>query len=81
MDVIIPENIVKATRMSPEALLRDIAVLLFQQKKLTLGQASLLAGMKQPDFQQLLARCKIPLHYDVEDFRKDLKTLEELGIR
>ena len=38
-------------------------------------------GKKQPEFQQVLASRKISLHYDVEDFRKDLQTLRELGAR
>ncbi|NER38555.1 MAG: hypothetical protein F6J93_32155 [Oscillatoria sp. SIO1A7] len=34
--------------------------------------------MNQLNFQQLLASRNICIHYDVEDFREDLKTLQEL---
>lgn len=78
MDVVIPDSVVKATRMSPEELLREIAVLLFQREKLTLGQAAELAKMNQREFRHLLASRQIPLHYGVEDFEEDLRTLEEL---
>ena len=57
---------------------REIAVLLFAEDRLTLGQASRLAGMHQIDFQRLLAGRGVSVHYDVEDFRKDMRTLDEL---
>jgi predicted HTH domain antitoxin len=79
MNVIIPEAIVQATRMSPEEILREIAVLLFQQDKLSCGQAAELAEMNQREFRHLLASRQIPLHYGVEEFEQDLRTLEELG--
>jgi predicted HTH domain antitoxin len=79
MNVVIPEAIVQATRMSCEELLREIAVLLFQQDKLTLGQAAELAQINQREFRHLLVSRQIPLHYGVEDFEQDLRTLEELG--
>lgn len=75
MDVVIPDEIVQATHLSPEDLLVDIAVWLFEQRRLTLGQAARLTGMSQPDFQHLLGRRKISLHYGVEDFEADLRTI------
>ena len=53
--------------------------MLFQREKLTLGQASCLAGMSQMQFQFLLASRSIPLHYDVAEFEADLRTLREMG--
>ena len=79
MSVIIPDEILQATRMSETELKQEIAILLFQKEKLTLGQASKLAGMNQFLFQHLLASRQIPLHYDVEDLEADLKTLREMG--
>ena len=78
MSLVISDEIVKATGMSEEALSVEIAVLLFAEDKLTLGQASKLARMHQLDFQRLLASREITIHYDVDEFRKDLKTLNEL---
>ena len=74
----IPAEIVEATHMSVPELKQEIAVLLFQKEKLTLAQASELATMTQYQFQHLLASRQIPLHYDVADFKNDLKTLEEM---
>lgn len=50
-------------------LKQEIAVMLFQNYKLTLGQASKLADMSQYQFQHLLASGKIPIHYGIEDER------------
>ena len=77
--LIIPEQILQSTRMSQEEMKAEIAVMLFQKAKLTLGQASELAGMSQLQFQHLLASRQIPVHYSIDDFEHDLKTLQELG--
>lgn len=66
------------TRMTPAELTQEFAVFLFQRDKLTLGQASQLAGMGQWQFQQLLASRQIPIHYDVRDLEDDLQTLAEM---
>ncbi len=78
MSLIISDDILQAARMSGDELKQEIAVLLFQREKLTLGQASRLAGMSQLQFQHLLASRQIPIHYDVAEFEEDLKTLQEL---
>jgi predicted HTH domain antitoxin len=78
MSLVIPDEIMQATRMSAAELSQEIAVLLFQKDKLTLGQASRLAGMSPWQFQHLLASRQIPVHYDVAEFEEDLKTLQDL---
>lgn len=78
MAVTIPDDIFQATRMTEDELRQEIAVLLFQREKLTLGQGSRLAGMSQLQFQHLLASRKIPRHYDLPEFEEDIKTLKEL---
>jgi predicted HTH domain antitoxin len=75
----IPEDILQATRMSEREFMQEIAVMLFQKEKLTLGQAAQFAGMSQFQFQHLLASRQIPVHYDVDEFEEDLKTLKDLG--
>ncbi|NJN66942.1 MAG: UPF0175 family protein, partial [Chloroflexaceae bacterium] len=60
-------------------LLQEIAILLFQQERLTLAQASDLVGLDRISFQRLLASRQIPMHYGVDDFRKDLENLRKLG--
>lgn len=78
MSLVISDEILQSARMSAAELSQEVAVLLFQKDKLTLGQASRLAGMSQMQFQHLLASRQIPFHYDVAEFEEDLKTLLEL---
>ena len=59
MSVVISDEILHAARMSEAELKQEIAVMLFQKEKLTLGQASRLAGMNQLQFQHLLARAPV----------------------
>ncbi|HVB62671.1 MAG TPA: UPF0175 family protein [Ktedonobacteraceae bacterium] len=75
MSLVIPDDFLRAANMSAGELRREIALLLFQQDKLTLGQASKFAGMSQLEFQQLLAGHHIPIHYDSQEFADDLDTL------
>ncbi len=78
MSIVIADEIVQSTRLTAAELMQELALALFQREKLTLGQASRLAGMSQWQFQQLLGSRDIPIHYDVEEFEADLRTLEEL---
>jgi len=78
MSLIISDEILQSARMTEEGLRREIAVLLFQKEKLTFGQASDLSRMAQVDFMHLLGSRRIPMHYDVEEFERDLETLERL---
>ena len=80
MDVIIPEEILLVTKMSPQEVKQELAITLFEKKKLTLKQAADLAEPNRIQFQHLLASHSIPVRYDVDDFEEDRKTLEELGV-
>ncbi|OGO43305.1 MAG: hypothetical protein A2Z04_07775 [Chloroflexi bacterium RBG_16_57_9] len=79
MSVVIPDEVLYATHLSAAELRQEIAVLLYQKDKLTLGQASQLAQMSQPQFQFLLASRQIPVHYDVAEFEADMGTLRDMG--
>ena len=81
MSVVIPDDILQATGMSSAELKQELAALLFQKDKLTLAQASKLAGMSRLEFQHLLASRSIPVHYDVAEFEEDLATLREINGR
>ncbi|MBE9009286.1 UPF0175 family protein [Pseudanabaenaceae cyanobacterium LEGE 13415] len=76
MSLVIPDEFLQTAHISETELKLEIAILLFQQEKITLGTASQFAGMNQLEFQRILGSRKIPINYDVEDFRQDLRTLE-----
>ena len=79
MSLVISDDILHKAHMTASELAQEIAVLLYQKDKLTLGQASRLAQMSQLQFQFLLASRRIPLHYDVAEFEADLQTLQDIG--
>ena len=79
MPVTIPDEVLTAAHISELELKRELALTLFQQERLTLAQASLLAEMGQLEFQALLADRRIPIHYGIEEFHQDLRTLRQMG--
>ena len=79
MNLTIPEDIVLAADISEAELKREIAIALYQQKKLSIGKACRLAGMDLIQFQREIASRGLCVNYDVEEFKADLKTLERLG--
>jgi len=72
----IPREVLHATRMTTEELRRELAITLFQQGKLSFGKAREMAGMNAWDFQLLLGSRGISVHYGVEEYEEDLKTLK-----
>ncbi|MEA5579228.1 UPF0175 family protein [Anabaena sp. UHCC 0451] len=76
MSVTIPDEVLHKIQMSDAELVQEIAIMLFQQERFTLGQASYFANMNQLEFQRLLASRKIPLHYDIVELKEDVKSLE-----
>jgi predicted HTH domain antitoxin len=75
----IPRDVLHAARMTPEEMKRELAIVLFQQGKLSFGKARELAGMTVWAFQQLLGSRDIAVHYDIADYAEDLATLKTLG--
>ena len=57
----------------------ELAITLFQQKRITLGTASQIAELHQIEFQRLIASRGICVHYDVEDLEQDLSSLRQDG--
>ena len=75
MSVLISDDILRSAHVSENELRREIAVMLFSSNRLTLGQASELCGLSQFEFQNILGERKIPIHYDIEEFERDLALL------
>ncbi len=71
----IPREILRATRMTPQEIKQDLAILLFQQGKLSSGKAREMAGMSVWSFQQLLGSRGIPVYYDQMEYEEDVHTL------
>ncbi len=78
MSVTIADDIVRATHLTEAEFLREIAAFLYQERRLTLGQASIMAEMPQSQFQQVLSSRDITIHYDEQDYAEDLETLRAM---
>lgn len=77
MPVTISDEVLTAAHISEPALKQELALTLFQQERLTLAQASRLAELTQLAFQALLADRQIPIHYGVEEFHENVRTLRQ----
>jgi predicted HTH domain antitoxin len=78
MTVTIPDDVLRSTQLSEAELRAELALALFQQDRLTLGQAADLAQMPQLDFQQLLGSREISIHYGFEQLEHDLRRVQEI---
>lgn len=79
MSLLISDHVLEEINMTDSELWLELVILLFQQKRISIGRASRLVNMHLLQFQHELAIRKIPVHYDVADFEADLQTLQEAG--
>jgi predicted HTH domain antitoxin len=66
--------------MSRSDLMVDIAVGLYVDRRVTIGEAAEVAEMTQTEFRRFLGQKNVPLQYDLDDFRHDLTVLRERGV-
>jgi predicted HTH domain antitoxin len=78
MAVTISDEVLHSAGLSEAELKAELALTLFEQDRLTLGQAAELAQIPQLEFQRMLANRGIPIHYGVEQLEHDLKRVKEL---
>lgn len=79
MPVTISDDVLAAAHLSEPQLRLELAVALFREERLTLAQAARLAETDQLVFQAVLAEREIPIHYGVEEFRDDLRTIGSMS--
>ncbi len=75
----LPDSLAQTDTFNQSDWLREIAIALFQQERITLSRASKIAGMDLMDVQRLIADRGICVHYDVEDFEQDVQHLRDRG--
>jgi len=62
-------------KITPEKLLVELAVYLYEKGRMSIGQAKSLCGLNQIAFQKELKSRGVYLNYGVKEFEEDLKTL------
>jgi predicted HTH domain antitoxin len=75
----LPDDLIKTDTFNESDWMREIAIALFQQERITLSRASKIAGIDLIDFQKLIASRGICIHYDVADFEQDIQHLRDRG--
>ncbi len=76
-DFVVSREFLQSVKMTPQELAIEIAVYLYEKRRLTLGQAKRLADLDQISFQKELVRRNVYLHIEEKDVLRDI---ENLGI-
>jgi predicted HTH domain antitoxin len=74
----IPDDIFEASGLTERECFIELAVRLYEQRRLSIGQALRLCGLTRVEFEAELARRDISL-YSVGDLEHDVSQLEQLG--
>ncbi|WP_026628266.1 UPF0175 family protein [Dyadobacter alkalitolerans] len=72
------DQIIQSTGLSQEQLRIELAIQLYEQGKITVGQGGRMTSMGSIKFQQELGKRHISSNYDQDDLDADLKTLSNL---
>ena len=76
-DFVVSKEFLQSAKMSAKDLAVEIAVYLYEKKRLTFGQAKRLADLDQISFQKELVRRNVYIHLEMKDILQDI---ENLGI-
>lgn len=76
MNVFIPDEV--ARNLTPEQIRLEAAVALFADNRATVARAAKIAGLTHLEMQRELGRRRIPMHYTIEDWESDLRTLKAM---
>ncbi|PSB09392.1 hypothetical protein C7B61_09605 [filamentous cyanobacterium CCP1] len=80
MSVLIPDDILRATKMTEDELKLEIAIMLYKQQRISSGKVRAWTGLTVLQFQDELAKRGLCINYDVEEFQSDIQTLQSLGL-
>ncbi len=75
MAILIKDEDLSAAQLTENELRLEIAILLYQKARFSLGKASRFVGMNRILFQKELGKRKIPVNYESEDLNEDMETL------
>lgn len=74
--VLIEDDILQAAQMTENEFRAELAVWLYEARRLTFSQARRLAGMDAFEFEALLAQQGAAPEYSVEDLHEDFETVK-----
>lgn len=79
MKAIITDQDLEQIHLNEDEFRLEVAIRLYEIKKLSLGLAAKFARLNRYAFQKELAKRKIPIHYSVNDLHHDMDTLQSLN--
>ena len=79
MVIELDDSIIKSTGLSPDDLKLELALQLYQDRKISLGQGGQLSGLGSVQFQRELGKRQITLNYDLMDLADDIDSLKKQG--
>jgi predicted HTH domain antitoxin len=77
MSVLLPEEIER--QFTPEDIRLHLALGMFLDHRVTLGQGATIAGLSQSEFLHELGKRRIPVHYDEADAQGDVAAAAQWG--
>jgi predicted HTH domain antitoxin len=77
MTVLLPEEIER--QFTPQDIKLHLALGMFLDRQVTLGQGANVAGLSQSEFLHELGKRQIPVHYDEADALADVATANRWG--
>ena len=77
MSISLPEDLER--QFTPEDIRLHLALGMFLDHRVALGQAATIAGLSQSDFLHELGSRRIPIHYDEADALADIAAAEQWG--
>jgi predicted HTH domain antitoxin len=78
MNVIVPDTIAEASRLTPETALLDVAIGIYKREQWSMGRCAKIVGMSRFDFLNELGKREIPINYDTDDLDQDIETMKSL---
>jgi len=77
----LPSDLLNSARLTVNEARLELAIALFANERLSMGQAAELAALPIGEFQLHLGARRIGPHYDASDARRDAATLAKLRRR
>ena len=72
------DKVINSTGLTDDELRIELAVRLYEDGKITVGQGGTMTGLGHVKFQHELGKREIPWQFDVEDLHADLETLKSV---
>lgn len=74
----IPDAAIQGTPFTSDEIRLELAIWLYDAKRLTFGQARKLAGFTVISFQKALAERNIYLHFDADDLNNEIAVASKI---